>query len=112
MRLIYAQGFSKSEKEEWRAIIFNNILSAFKVVLDAMDDLDIPFGDQSNDVSRELFMCPTTKNGLLANSRSVPLAIHPARSGRLRLGTERSFTKGIPDTIQKLVVGRWYSTGH
>jgi guanine nucleotide-binding protein subunit alpha len=49
MRLIYAQGFSKSEKEEWRAIIFNNILSAFKVIIDAMDELDIEFEFDNND---------------------------------------------------------------
>jgi G-protein alpha subunit len=51
MRLIYAQGFSKAEKEEWRAIIFNNLLSAFKVILDAMDELDIEFDVKLNDVS-------------------------------------------------------------
>jgi hypothetical protein len=51
MRLIYSQGFSKSEKEEWRAIIFNNILSAFKVILDAMEELGIEFGNKDNDVS-------------------------------------------------------------
>jgi guanine nucleotide-binding protein subunit alpha len=51
MRLIYAQGFSKSEKEEWRAIIFNNILSAFKVILDAMEELGIEFGNKENEVS-------------------------------------------------------------
>jgi len=51
MRLIYAQGFSKSEKEEWRAIIFNNILSAFKVIIDAMEELGIEFSNKDNDVS-------------------------------------------------------------
>jgi guanine nucleotide-binding protein subunit alpha, other len=51
MRLIYAQGFSKSEKEEWRAIIFNNILSAFKVILDAMEELGLEFDIKSNNVS-------------------------------------------------------------
>ncbi len=51
MRLIYAQGFSKSEKEEWRAIIFNNILSAFKVILDAMEELGIEFSNKDNAVS-------------------------------------------------------------
>jgi hypothetical protein len=55
MRLIYAQGFSKTEKEEWRAIIFNNILSAYKVILDAMEELDIEFNDKTNDVSRNFY---------------------------------------------------------
>ena len=51
MRLIYAQGFSRPEKEEWRAIIFNNILSAFKVIIDAMEELGVEFGNKENDVS-------------------------------------------------------------
>ena len=50
MRLIYAQGFSKPEKEEWRAIIFNNLLGAYKVVLEAMDELDIQFEHENTDV--------------------------------------------------------------
>jgi guanine nucleotide-binding protein subunit alpha len=58
MRLIYAQGFSKSEKEEWRAIIFNNILSAFKVILDAMEELGIEFSNKDNDVGA-IFECKT-----------------------------------------------------
>lgn len=56
MRLIYSQGFSKSEKEEWRAIIFNNILTAFRVILDAMEELEIPFDDQFNSVG--VLSCP------------------------------------------------------
>jgi hypothetical protein len=50
MRLIYAQGFSKAEKEEWRAIIFNNLLTAFRVILDAMEDTGIEFEHESNNV--------------------------------------------------------------
>lgn len=51
MKLLYAQGFSKSEKEEWRAIIFQNLQGAFKVILDAMDELTIPFQNEKNKVS-------------------------------------------------------------
>ena len=51
MKLLYAQGFSKSEKEEWRAIIFQNIQGAFKVIIDAMDELAIPFHNEKNRVS-------------------------------------------------------------
>jgi guanine nucleotide-binding protein subunit alpha len=54
MKLIYAQGFSKAEKEEWRDIIFNNILSAFKVILDAMEELTIEFDNKENEVSEGL----------------------------------------------------------
>jgi hypothetical protein len=51
MKLIYASGFSKSEKEEWRAIIFSNILNAFKVIVDAMEEMGIDFDHKRNDVS-------------------------------------------------------------
>ena len=51
MRLIYASGFSAAEKGEWRAIIFANILSAFKVILDAMEDMGFEFDNKANEVS-------------------------------------------------------------
>jgi hypothetical protein len=75
MKLIYAQGFSKSEKEEWRAIIFNNILSAFKVILDAMEELGIEFDNKENDVSvfnsrgRHSFLCVSFGLTLRMDSR-------------------------------------------
>jgi guanine nucleotide-binding protein subunit alpha len=50
MKLLYAQGFSKSEKEEWRAIIFQNLQGAFKVIVDAMSELAIPFENEKNEV--------------------------------------------------------------
>lgn len=50
MKLIYASGFSKSEREECRTIIFSNIVHAFKVILEAMDDLDIKFANPDNEV--------------------------------------------------------------
>jgi guanine nucleotide-binding protein subunit alpha, other len=44
MRLIYTKdGFSKNEKEEWRVIIFNNILDGLRMTIDAMEDFGIPF---------------------------------------------------------------------
>ncbi|KAI1004537.1 Guanine nucleotide-binding protein alpha-2 subunit [Podosphaera aphanis] len=39
MRLIYTkEGFSKSEKEEWRTIIFQNILDSLRLSIDAMEE--------------------------------------------------------------------------
>jgi guanine nucleotide-binding protein subunit alpha len=44
MRLIYTKdGFSKNEKEEWRVIIFNNILDGLRMTIDAMEDFGISF---------------------------------------------------------------------
>ncbi|TAQ88101.1 hypothetical protein B7494_g3554 [Chlorociboria aeruginascens] len=44
MRLIYTKdGFSKNEKEEWRAIIFDNILDGLRMTIDAMEEFKIDF---------------------------------------------------------------------
>ncbi|KAH6683224.1 G protein alpha subunit [Halenospora varia] len=44
MKLIYTkEGISKSEKEEWRVIIFNNLLDGLRMIIDAMEDMDIQF---------------------------------------------------------------------
>ncbi|KAI9830874.1 MAG: G-Protein alpha subunit [Phylliscum demangeonii] len=49
MKLIYASGFSKSEREDCRAIIFSNLVHAFKVILEAMDELSISFANPANE---------------------------------------------------------------
>ncbi|KAM0176745.1 hypothetical protein ACHAPF_004602 [Botrytis cinerea] len=44
MRLIYTdKGFSKTEKEEWRIIIFHNILDGLRMTVEAMNDFNTPF---------------------------------------------------------------------
>jgi len=50
MRLLYASGFSRNEREDYRCIIFSNILNAFKILIDAMDQLEIRFEDRGNEV--------------------------------------------------------------
>jgi guanine nucleotide-binding protein subunit alpha len=54
MKLIYAQGFSKNEKLEWKPIIFNNIVQAFKMIHEAMDDYGMKFENADNEVSGHL----------------------------------------------------------
>ncbi|RPB22726.1 guanine nucleotide binding protein, alpha subunit [Terfezia boudieri ATCC MYA-4762] len=48
MKLIHASGFSKSERDDYRAIIFGNLLTSLKVILEAMDGYDIEFEDKDN----------------------------------------------------------------
>ncbi|CAD6499508.1 BgTH12-03620 [Blumeria graminis f. sp. triticale] len=48
MRLIYTkEGFSKNEKEEWRIIIFNNIVDGLRLVIDAMEEDSMKFDSPS-----------------------------------------------------------------
>lgn len=52
MKLIYTkEGISKSEKEEWRVIIFNNLLDGLRMIIDAMEDMDIQFEYENTTVS-------------------------------------------------------------
>ena len=51
MKLIYAQGFSKTEKLEWKPVVFNNIVQSFRLIFEAMNELDITFENAENEVS-------------------------------------------------------------
>ena len=51
MKLIYAQGFSKNEKLEWKPVIFGNIVQSFRLIFDAMNEMDIKFQNEENEAS-------------------------------------------------------------
>lgn len=52
MRLIYTRdGFSKNEKAEWRIIIFQNIIDGLRMIVDAMEEFDVPFEFENTTVS-------------------------------------------------------------
>lgn len=50
MKLIYATGFSKNEKLEWKPVVFNNIVQSFRLIYDAMNELSIPFEQPESEV--------------------------------------------------------------
>jgi len=52
MKLIYAAGFSKTEREEYRRLIFSNIFDAFKSMFEAMDRFGLQFKNRRNEVGR------------------------------------------------------------
>ncbi|TPX17583.1 uncharacterized protein E0L32_012117 [Thyridium curvatum] len=49
MKLIYAQGFSKNEKLEWKPVVFNNIVQSFQLIFEAMQELNIEFEVKENE---------------------------------------------------------------
>lgn len=51
MKLIYAQGFSKNEKMEWKPVVFTNVVQSFRLIYDAMNDLGIKFQNPENEKS-------------------------------------------------------------
>lgn len=63
MKLIYAQGFSKSEKLEWKPVVFNNVVQSFQLILEAMNEMDIGFENPENEV-RQFTKPPAHAPGL------------------------------------------------
>lgn len=51
MKLIYAQGFSKNEKNEWKPVIFGNIVQSFRLIFDAMNEMGIVLENEENEAS-------------------------------------------------------------
>ncbi|EWC43699.1 guanine nucleotide-binding protein alpha-2 subunit [Drechslerella stenobrocha 248] len=49
MRLIYAAGFSKADREQYRGIIFTNITESMRLILEAMEIYSIPFEKAENE---------------------------------------------------------------
>lgn len=59
MRLIYTKdGFSSREKEEWRIVMFENIMDALKLIIDAMDLFNIKFESDEAEVWVDGSTCP------------------------------------------------------
>lgn len=50
MKLIHTAGFSKSDREDYRVIIFSNLLNSFKAVMEAMETYDLKFSKPENQV--------------------------------------------------------------
>jgi hypothetical protein len=51
MRIMYRGGFSRTEKEQWRVVIFSTLINAFQIVLDAMEWPSTELKEKENMVS-------------------------------------------------------------
>jgi guanine nucleotide-binding protein subunit alpha len=60
MKLIYAQGFSKNEKMEWKPVVFTNIIQSFRAIYDAMNEMGIKFENPENEASLRLDARPSS----------------------------------------------------
>jgi hypothetical protein len=50
MRIIHSRGFPEEERHQTRAVIYSNIVIAFKVLLDIMNSENIKFEDDDTKV--------------------------------------------------------------
>lgn len=51
MRLIHASGFDSSERESFRVIVFANITVAMQILLEIIEQLNIPLQHENYNVS-------------------------------------------------------------
>lgn len=49
MRLLHTSGFSTDEREQYRQIVFSNMVTSMRTMLEAMELLDIPLDRDEND---------------------------------------------------------------
>ncbi|KAK0564088.1 guanine nucleotide-binding protein subunit alpha [Tilletia horrida] len=56
MKLINHGSYSREERLSYKDIIFSNTLQSMRVILDAMDNLDIPLADGSNARRAEIIL--------------------------------------------------------
>jgi len=67
MRLIYTKdGFTKNEKEEWRVIIFNNILDGLRMTVAAMEEYGIEFENEKTKVRLASSLLLATRSLLIS----------------------------------------------
>ncbi|CAG8422404.1 unnamed protein product [Penicillium salamii] len=69
MRILYSGGFSEGERRDTRAVIYDNIISAFKALLDIMSVENIGFGTDSaktepNDFAERSSLCDAVSDAM------------------------------------------------
>lgn len=110
MRLIYTKdGFNKNEKEEWRIIIFNNILDGLRMTIDAMEEFGIDFEYSNTTVCPG---CLRTRCGPTLNTNNHLAGTSSNSNARKGPSTIRAHTGGILASFQGYVEGPWYPEGH
>ncbi|EGO60557.1 hypothetical protein GE21DRAFT_7973 [Neurospora crassa] len=91
MKLIYAQGFSKNEKLEWRPVIFANILQSFRLIFDAMNEFNIKLEDEDNEKNMVQMMVDYEMRG----DEPLPLEyFEPAKKLWQDSGVRQAIEKG------------------
>src|SRR5687767_3739629 len=96
MKLIYAQGFSKNEKLEWKPVVFSNVIQSFKTIQDAMQELNIDFEDPANEVRPT--PCIRAHDG---TRLAPPLCLTTCFNGPRRVSRGVGTILIIPHTLEK-----------
>ncbi|KAI1332802.1 G protein alpha subunit [Xylariaceae sp. FL0255] len=91
MKLIYASGFSRTEKLEWKPVVFNNVISSMRVIFDAMEDYSIDFERKENEKNKEMILLDAE----IGPNDSLPLQyLQPLKTLWLDAGVQKAILKG------------------
>ena len=64
MKLIHEGGYSRDERESFKEIIYSNTVQSMRVILEAMDSLELPLDDQRAEYHvQTIFMQPPQIEG-------------------------------------------------
>ena len=64
MKLIHEGSYSRDEKDSFKEIIFSNTVQSMRVILEAMENLELPLDDQRAEYHvQTIFMQPTQIEG-------------------------------------------------
>jgi guanine nucleotide-binding protein subunit alpha len=91
MKLIYAQGFSKNERLEWRPVVFSNVVQSFKTISEAMTELDIAFENPDNEKNMAHIL---VDREIGAEDRMPPDYLDPVKSLWKDAGVKAAIAKG------------------
>lgn len=64
MKLIHEGGYSRDERESFKEIIYSNTVQSMRVILEAMESLELPLEDSRNEYHvQTIFMQPAQVEG-------------------------------------------------
>ncbi len=75
LKILHGNGFSDSERAQYRCWIMDNIVDSMRAILHAMDRLGIPYGEHGNEVKGQLEVWGSGSLGLIS-----PLVLTPPTS--------------------------------
>ena len=83
MKLIHEGGYSRDERESFKEIIFSNTVQSMRVILEAMESLELPLDDQRAEYHvQTIFMQPPQIEG---DSLPQEVAVLSRRCGRMQV---------------------------
>ncbi|RYC55606.1 hypothetical protein CHU98_g10606 [Xylaria longipes] len=91
MKLIYAQGFSKTEKLEWKPVVLINVIQSLRLIFDAMEDYAIEFERKENENNKELVLEDVE---IGPNDPLPPNYLQPIKSLWADAGVQKAILKG------------------